>query len=344
MLRLSLLGLVALGAITAFAADKQLPSLPDAEGFAGSFAGVSRGMLLVAGGANFPDKKPWEDGKKVWYDSIFLLDSASGKWVQAGKLPRPLGYGVSVTHRTGVVCVGGSDATRHHAEAFRLEWQDGKVATSPLPPLPVPLANAAGALVGDTLYIVGGLEKPDSARPSSKVYRMDLAGADPKWQEVEGYPGPPRMLALAAGVDGAFYLVGGVDLVTAEGRVERRYLKDGHRYTPGTGWKRIADLPFPLAAAPAPAPRDARGFYALGGDDGSRVGFMPPEKHPGFRKTVLRYDIRQDRWQEVGTLPVARVTVPCVTWNGTWIVPSGESRPGVRSPEVWSIAPLTPEP
>ena len=34
------------------------------------------GAILVAGGANFPDKKPWEGGKKVWYDTVFVLETA----------------------------------------------------------------------------------------------------------------------------------------------------------------------------------------------------------------------------------------------------------------------------
>jgi N-acetylneuraminate epimerase len=104
---------------------ERLPSLPDKEGFAGPFAGTSRGVLLVAGGANFPEKKPREGGKKVWSDTVFALSRPGGEWRVAGKLPRPLGYGVSVTHRDGVVCVGGSDSERHHADAFRLEW-DGE--------------------------------------------------------------------------------------------------------------------------------------------------------------------------------------------------------------------------
>ena len=42
-----------------------LPPLPDAHGFGGPYAGVSGGALLVAGGANFPDATPWENGAKV---------------------------------------------------------------------------------------------------------------------------------------------------------------------------------------------------------------------------------------------------------------------------------------
>jgi len=69
--------------------------------------GVSNGALLVAGGANFPGKKPWEGGAKVWYDTVYVLESPSAKWQVAGNLPRPLGYGVSVTHNGGLICAGG---------------------------------------------------------------------------------------------------------------------------------------------------------------------------------------------------------------------------------------------
>ena len=81
----------------------QLPALPDHEGFAAPFAGVSGGALIVAGGANFPGKKPWEGGTKVWYDKVFVLERNTNQWRVAGRLPRPLGYGVSVTTSNGVI-------------------------------------------------------------------------------------------------------------------------------------------------------------------------------------------------------------------------------------------------
>ena len=314
----------------------RLPNLPDKEGFAAPFAGVSNGVLLVAGGANFPDKKPWQGGTKVWYDTVFALDRPDGKWKVAGKLPRPLAYGVAVTHRNRVVCVGGSDSTRHYADAFRLEFAAGKVVTSPLPSLPAPVANACGALVGDTLYVAGGQRKPDATDTLKSVFAIDLAAAKPQWREVPPCPGGARMLSVAASFDGAFWLVGGVDLVRKGDKAERRYLKDAYRYDPGKGWKRVADLPRPVTAAPSPAPADASGFCILGGDDGAHVGFTPPERHPGFSKTILRFAPKTQKWKEAGELPAPRVTVPLVVWNTLWVIPNGEARPGVRSPEVWS--------
>jgi N-acetylneuraminic acid mutarotase len=326
----------------AFAAEvpgwTRLPSLPDKEGFASMFAGVSGGALLAAGGANFPDKKPWEGGKKVWYDTVFVLEQPEGAWQVAGKLPRPLGYGVSVTHGGGVVCVGGSDAAGHRAESFRLDWRGGKLTTTPLPPLPRAVANMSWALLGNTLHIAGGIEKPDSTSALKTFYALDLAAKQPAWRELEPWPGPARMLAAAAAQDGSFFLVSGADLSAGpDGKPVRTYLKDGYRYTPGKGWKRIADLPRAAVAAPSPAPTvGPTQFLVISGDDAAQLSVAPTE-HKGFPPSVLTYDIRADRWTETAPTTAPRVTVPTVQWNGAWLVVSGEQKPGVRSPEVWSL-------
>ncbi|MDB5323575.1 MAG: Sialic acid-induced transrane protein YjhT(NanM), possible mutarotase [Phycisphaerales bacterium] len=336
---LILLTFLAVSPAIAVADWSRLPPLTDKNGFAGPFAGVSGGALLVAGGANFPDKKPWEGGTKVWYDRVFLLDRPDGSWKIAGRLPRPIGYGVSVSHRDGVVCVGGSDADRHYADAFRFKVEAGKLITVPLPALPKPLANACGALVGDALYVAGGQEKPDASEASKSVFVIDLAVAEPRWREIEACPGGGRILAVAATFDGAFWVAGGAALVVGkDAKVERRYLKDAYRYDPGRGWRRVADLPHPVVAAPSPAPFDAAGFYLLGGDDGSQVG-SPPERHRGFSRTALRYDAKTDKWVEVGAMPCGPVTTSVTRWNDRWVIPSGEIRPGVRSPDVWSWTP-----
>lgn len=331
-MRPALLFLAAVGAAPP-AGWHRLPALPDREGVAGAFAGVSGGALLAAGGANFPGKKPWEGGAKTWTDAAFVLDAPDGTWKPAGTLPRPLGYGVSATHRGAVVCAGGSDRTRHHADAFRLEWKAGKLHTSPLPPLPRPAANGCGALVGDTLYVVGGQEAPD-ALASKAAFALDLSAAEPRWAARPELP-VPRILAAAAVCDGKLYVAGGCELVRDGDRVTRRYLRDIYRLDPG-GWKRIADLPRPSAAAPSPAPADGNGFLLLGGDDGSQVQ-TAPDRHPGFVRSILRYDVAADRWTAAGELPAPRVTVPCVRWGDRWVIPSGEARPGVRSPEVWAF-------
>ncbi|MCX6952496.1 MAG: sodium:solute symporter, partial [Verrucomicrobia bacterium] len=153
---------------------KQLPSIPDREGFAGSYAGVSRGALVVAGGANFPDKRPWEGGTKIWYDRVFVLEAGAAAWRDAGRLPAAGGYGVSVNVDDGVLLVGGGDAKRNFDEVWLARW-DGKAVTfTAWPRLPKPLAMAAGALVGRVIYVAGGLDRPDATQAQNAFFALDL--------------------------------------------------------------------------------------------------------------------------------------------------------------------------
>jgi N-acetylneuraminic acid mutarotase len=147
------------------------------------------------------------------------------------------------------------------------------------------------------------------------------------------------MLAVAAVADGAFFLVSGTSLAAdAQGKPARTYLKDAYRYEPARGWRRIADIPLPAVAAPTPAPRHGeRGFVVLGGDDASQLNVTPLSAHPGFPGESWVYDPAADRWRNAGRMPAAPVTVPVVEWEGRHVIPSGEIRPGVRTPAVWSV-------
>jgi N-acetylneuraminic acid mutarotase len=92
-------------------------------------------------------------------------------------------------------------------------------------------------------------------------------------------------------------------------------------------------------AAPSPAPQWGQThFLVLSGDDGTNLGFQPPEQHPGFAKDILAYDTTADTWTEAGQVPATQVTVPAVAWNEQYVFPNGEIRPGVRTPEIWSLS------
>ena len=56
----------------------KLPDLPGAAdtaslGVSAPFAGIHNGVLIVAGGCNFPDKPVTEGGAKRYYSEIFVL-------------------------------------------------------------------------------------------------------------------------------------------------------------------------------------------------------------------------------------------------------------------------------
>ncbi|MGK6353042.1 galactose oxidase [Parapedobacter sp. DT-150] len=337
---------------------RQLPQVPDEVGFAGAFAGISQGQLLVAGGANFPKgTRPWTGGTKYWNDGIYVLRKDADHWEEVGKLPRPMGYGVSITWKDRVLIFGGADQERHYEDAYMLHYADGQVNIDTLPSLPEPNANACGALIGDVVYIAGGLASPTAKAAKSTFWRLDM-GVPPDerhWQALETWPGEPRMLSVAGAMDGAFYLFSGVSLAPDESgtSAERKYLTDGFRYMPNKGWEKISDLPHPVAAAPSPAYVHTTGQQLLvfGGDDGSKAGQNEAlkDKHPGFNTAVLVYDNRRNAWRISGAMPTdqqpdpennpnastwAPVTTPLVEWDGEVILPMGEVRPGVRTNRV----------
>ncbi len=319
---------------------RKLPPIPDHEGFAAMFAGTSGDALIAAGGANFPDTRLWDGGIKTWYDTIYLLAPGAKAWRIVGKLPRANAYGISVTTGAGVVCAGGGDANRHFCEVFQLQWKDGKIVKTELPSLPRPCAFASGALVGSTLYVEGGLEHPKDTRCLDTFWALDLAAAAPRWQELPACPGGERMQAVAGVAGKSFFLFSGVKLKAGpDGKAMREpYYRDAWRYTPGQGWKRLADLPRAAAAAPSPAPLVAgQRLLVISGDDGKNVNFKPLTAHPGFPHEVLAYDVQRDAWSSVGEAPFSLGTVPTAVWEHQFVIPNGEVRPGYRSPLVWSL-------
>lgn len=319
----------------------RLADLPDPPGVAGAFAGVSAGSLIVAGGANFPDKPPWEGGTKRWYDAVWVLDAPRGSWRRlAGRLPRPLGYGIAATWGDGIVCAGGSSADGHHADAFVLRVAGERLVVEPLPSLPLPLANACGHLHGARLYVVGGSRAPDATEAEARAWTLDLEARDAGWLALPPLPAPGRMLACC-GVQARHLVVAGGTALrpAADGSPERVPLTDTVSLAidrPGAAWRRVAHPPRPIIAAPSPAiALGSAELLFLGGDDGVRPA-GGPAAHAGFRRDVLAYDVLTDTWSSRGTVPEATVTTAVVSWQGGFVVPGGEIRPGVRTTAVWS--------
>jgi len=319
---------------------ERLPSIPDPVGFAGSYAGATHGVLLVGGGANFPDLPPWEGGRKVWHDRLFVLEAGARSWRDAGRLPQAGGYGLSLTVPEGVLLVGGGDAAQHFTDVLLARWDGRGVEFTRLPSLPVPLAMHAGGLLGRTIFVAGGLDAPSATKAQGVFLAFNLDAPARGWERLEPWPGPERFLAAGGVQDGSFYLFGGARLVQGEeGKPTRELLRDAYRYTPGQGWRRIADLPVCLAATPGPAQALGAGhLLLLGGDDGSRLHHLPSE-HPGFPRRLYAYHTLTDSWAESGELPFSLVTTATANWNGKLVVPGGETRPGVRSTEVWAAVP-----
>lgn len=304
------------------------------------FAGVSNNALIVAGGANFPDKRPWENGTKIWYDKTFVLPKpGASAWLESSPLPRPLGYGISATIPTGVVIAGGSDARTHYRDVFLLRFTGDVLLTTPLPPLPKPCANASAAVVGHTLYVIGGTEAPASTECLNTFWSLDASRPEAGWTSLPPCPGGARMLAVTGSLGNAFYVFSGTSLHAGpDGKPARTYLTDAWAFAPRSGWKRLADVPRAAVAAPSPAPVWDDHLLIVSGDDGLLVNFKPPADHPGFPRNILAYDPSADTWTNFGPSPISRAVSPTATWNQATQIVNGEQRPGVRSPEIWSLS------
>lgn len=309
----------------------ELPPVPDLRGFAGSFAGVDHGALIVAGGTHFIGKMPWEGGTKIWYDTIHELKSPEGEWKVIGKLPKPNGYGVSITTPEGLLIIGGGNATEHYRDVFLLK------SNKALPSLPQPCAFMAGCVLDDVIYIAGGIETPMATSAMNTFWSLDLKKAEAGWQVLPPCPGKPRILACMAASDGAVHLFSGAALHTGkDGKPERQWLHDAWSYKLESGWQKLPDMPRAAVAAPNPAPVIDAKILIIGGDDGANAHFEPKSKHPGFPRGLLVFDLQTQSWSKRGEVPFSLVTTNAVLWNDQLVIPGGEARPGVRSPQVWN--------
>ena len=332
-----------------------LADLPFKDGLAGPYVGISGGMLIVAGGANFPIK-PGDDlwqAKKVWHADAYVLpvaDGPSAAWKTGFSLGRPGGYGAVVTTEHGIVCLGGNDATTTFADCFLLYWDtaESRLLQISLPALPRPSVYGAAALIGDTVYLVGGQtgEGPETA--TNSLYALDFSkmkagGADFVWQELPPLPGPARAFNLTVaqhnGFEDCLYVMSGRRQLP-DGQTEA--LQDVWEYSPSKkSWRERHATPLALMAGTG-APFGPSHLLILSGADAANMNKVDQLKdaHPGFPRQAWAYHTITDTWAPAGDIPANQVTTTAVPHEGSIYLASGEIRPRVRTDKVWQIKPV----
>ncbi len=216
------------------------------------------------------------------------------------------------------------------------------------------------SVLNNVVYIIGGTYTPSGLTENS-FWSLDLSARTGKWKILDPLPGPSRMLAVAGAQEDNVYVFGGVHLKTSGSSLQREYLKDCWAFNKEKGWKRIADMPKALAAAPSPAYNGGQSHLIIfGGDDGqlaSQVSVLKDE-HPGFSNDIIAYNSITDSWSVAGRMPAdkkkdsvsnphgslyAPVTTPLLVWNNNIVIAGGEARPGVRSNKVLVASPVQPK-
>lgn len=305
-------------------------------GVAGAFSGFVGDYLVVGGGANFPEALPWEGGSKKWWQTLYSIHTTSEhpQWQLAAQgLPRPLAYGVTIGLPEGMLCIGGCDERQCYADVFLIHQQkEGLAVASDWPSLPVPLANAAGARVGNSIYIAGGQEGMEQQEATAHFYKLDLQNRKKGWQELPAWPGTARGYAVGVaqsdGFDLCFYLFSGRNY-NAKGEIE--ILQDGFVYNPRlNSWKSLKGQ-FPVMAGTALA-TGANHILFLGGASTLIPG---SDQHPGFDNRVRLYHTITQTLIEKEVAPYSIPVTTTVARKGNrFYLGSGEVKPGIRTPHL----------
>ena len=317
-------------------------------GFAGAYIATTDDFLLVMGGANFPDGvAPWDGGKKVWTNKIFALKNPKESWTSVGHLPMPMGYGAVASFQNSVFVAGGSNQEGHLSSVYKLTWVGEKLHIDNLPNLPSAIANCSSVLIGNFWYIVGGINLPDSPTAEAICWRMNLAETAKGWEVCPSLPGEGRMLAVLGDINGKLAVLSGVSLRAGK----RTYLRDAYLLENNDCWSKMTDLPESVAAAPGPAWFDhkSNNLIVFGGDNGALANQDLKHDHPGFSNRILMYNMEDGTWNYATNKIIisekkqqektrAPVTTGTAYWAGGVVLPSGEIRPGTRTPQVlWGI-------
>ena len=340
-------------------------SLPDESGIppvglAGPVAGILDNLLLIGGGANFPEALPWEGGRKYYQQQLHLYrlteDGDCTYW-KSSTVPELRSYGCSYSTPKGIVLAGGEGEEGPDSSVWLIRHSTTGIKVESLPELPLPLTNAAGTNIGNRLFIAGG-ESP--AGMNNRFLSLSLDAPEKGWQELPALPYPVSHAVLQNRI-----VNGKEELVLAGGRsrndsdTSELYDKTWIYSVALQRWEQAGTLPYPVAAAQAVTLAD-ESILLIGGDDGARftqvekmLGAIHQEPdsmrktdllakknelqrtHPGFRKELLLLKAGENEWELVGKLPFEPpVTTQLLRWQQLLILPSGEIRAGVRSPYI----------
>ena len=242
--------------------------------------------------------------------------------------------------------------------------------------MPLPLASVAFALVGRKIFVAGGITELTGSS-QHVFFSMELSGDDPaawKWEQLPGWEGPSRAFATGVsqsnGVHNCFYLFSGRSI--ENGGVEVLY--DAHVYDPfSESWSLISDghsQEFPFMAGTA-FPLGASSIVFTSGADGTEMKkqiaiekqlaglhsrclegepfrdqlkmketelFNHLDFHPGFGNKVVVFNTITSELHVLDTLPgTGQLTTTAIAWDQSYIISSGEIRPGVRTPDILRI-------
>jgi N-acetylneuraminic acid mutarotase len=183
----------------------------------------------------------------------------------------------------------------------------------------MPAARGAGAvaLVGNTVYYVGG-RNADRSADVAATWALNVSSNT--WSIKANLPNPRNHIA-AATVDGSVYAIGG-QWNEASSAINQ---DDVHRYDPPSNtWSVVASLPQAMSHSFASTFAYNGQIFVAGGEISHNVSTAK----------VLKFSPRSNEWTQVGLLPAARRAGEAGIINGK-IYFAGGSIVGSQKTDVW---------
>ena len=341
--------------------DNQTKLPPNADGsahlgLAGPITGMLSDKLLIAGGANFPGKMPWDGGTKQYAAQayIYQLEDGALTLLSESKLKDTVAYPGNCTVESTLYVAGGENQNGAVRSVKKLFLEGDILREESLPDLPMALTNGGLVFASGKLYFVGG---ENAKLVSDKIYMLDLTADAGVWEEI--YTLPYR-------VSNAVVLSNQIDkLYIAGGRMRNAdSLSTIYDQLLGVDLQtlainKIANLPRHTAAGTGVLD-DTGNILLFGGDhaetfhkvealiaqinqtaDEALKSRLTEEKavlqreHPGFSHDTWSFNLASKQWEKreniVGESPV---TTTALWHQNSIIIPSGEIRAGVRTDQI----------
>lgn len=325
-------------------------------GVAGPTTGIIDDILIVAGGANFPDGMPWDGGKKAYGKEAYFYSIEKDSELNLKKISSfedSIAYAGNISMDNSIYSVGGERDGIATSDVFRYFLENDTFKRVQLPSLPQDLTNGGVARINNYIYFVGG---ENAELVSAKVYRLKFAEANSTWEEFAELAKPLTHAVITSDEKENIYIIGGRKRNT--NAKSDMYDEVYQLNVPSKKIELIDSLPEALAAG--------TGGYVdgnlivIGGDNAQTfhqveelIGAINLESnenkkaeltskkndmqrsHPGFSTNVWCYNLATKIWK--ASTPIqgeSPVTTTAIIHQNSIIIPSGEVRAGVRTNQI----------
>ncbi len=235
--------------------------------------------------------------------------SGAGTWRKVDGAPTARQQVATTVLKGRIWVVGGLVGTDTATATARVASYDPAINSwITAPPLPRPLHHATAVAYRNQLVVIGGWE-PRGTNLLGVTSREVLWLRNGKWVRMPPLR-HPRAAAVAAVIDDQIVVTGG----QAGGKL----VKETEILPGGSRWRTGADLPTPREHLAAVS--DDRFLYAVGGRELSA---------DSNSRAVERYDVAENRWKKLASMPVASGSLGAAILKGRLIAVGGETSTGV---------------